>query len=141
MAKDNPKGAAVQYKVHLKPTEVGSLVIKRMERPHADKSVELRRYIELGYAAEQAGFILDGTILRHAGRVWDTQPNFSALEPSHTTPAVYESATPRTRAAALVKQSVSTGAVQADSSPERDKADNASIVAPSLRANLRGISG
>lgn len=75
MAKDNPQVVAAQYKVLLKPTDVGLLVMKRMERPHLDKSAELRRLIELGYAAEQAGFILDGTVLRHAGRAWDTQPD------------------------------------------------------------------
>jgi hypothetical protein len=77
MAKGNPNSATVQYKVHLKPTDIGLLVMKRMERPHLDKSAELRRLIELGYAAEQAGFILDGTVLRHGGRVWDVQPQLS----------------------------------------------------------------
>lgn len=77
MAKENPLGAAIPYKVLLKPTDVGLLVMKRMERPHLDKSAELRRLIELGYAAEQAGFILDGTVLRHGGRVWDVQPQLS----------------------------------------------------------------
>lgn len=78
MAKGDPKSATVQYKVHLKPTEIGRLVIERLARPHLDVSPELRRFIELGYACEQAGFILDGTILRHAGRAWDTQPDLSA---------------------------------------------------------------
>lgn len=73
MAKGSQNSAAVQYKVHLKPTEVGALVMKRLERPHLDKSAELRRLIELGFAAEQAGFILDGTVLRNGGRVWDVK--------------------------------------------------------------------
>jgi len=74
MAKDNPEGATVQYKVLIRPTDVGLLVMKPLQRPALDKSAELRRLIELGYAAEQAGFILDGTILRNGGRVWDVQP-------------------------------------------------------------------
>jgi hypothetical protein len=78
MAKGDPNSVTVQYKVHLKPTEIGRLVIQRLARPHLDVSPELRRFIELGYACEQAGFILDGTILRHAGRAWDTQPALTA---------------------------------------------------------------
>jgi len=74
MAKDNPEALTAQYKVLIRPTDVGLLVMKRLQRPALDKSAELRRLIELGYAAEQAGFILDGTILRNGGRVWDVQP-------------------------------------------------------------------
>lgn len=86
MAKDNSQGTGVQYKVLLKPTDVGLLVMRRMERPHLDKSAELRRLIELGYAAEQAGFILDGTVLRHGGRRWDVQPNLHE-DPAGQSPA------------------------------------------------------
>lgn len=74
MAKDNPEGATAQYKVFIRPTDVGLFVLQRLQRPALDKSAELRRLIELGYAAEQAGFILDGTILKNGGRVWDIQP-------------------------------------------------------------------
>jgi len=77
MAKGDPNSVTVQYKVHLKPTEIGRLVIERLQRPHMDVSPELRRFIELGYAAERAGFILDGTVLRHAGQAWDTQPDLT----------------------------------------------------------------
>jgi hypothetical protein len=74
MAKDNPGGMTAQYKVFIRPTDVGLLVMQRLQRPALDKSAELRRLIELGYAAEQAGFILDGTILKNGGRVWEIQP-------------------------------------------------------------------
>lgn len=73
MAKDNPEASTAQYKVLITPTDVGLLVLKRLQRPARDKSAELRRLIESGYAAEQAGFILDRTILRNGGRVWDVQ--------------------------------------------------------------------
>jgi len=145
MAKDNPKGTAVQFKVHLKPTEVGALVIKRMERPHADKSVELRRYIELGYAAEQAGFILDGTVLRHAGRVWDIQPIFNVKEASVSLPV--ENVLPATVLPSPADpESVnplpaSTGIDQRSSTKDREGKGENSIGPTSLKANLRGISG
>jgi hypothetical protein len=74
MAKDNPDGMTAQYKVFIRPTDVRLLVMQRLQRPALDKSAELRRLIELAYAAEQAGFILDGTILKNGGRVWDIQP-------------------------------------------------------------------
>jgi hypothetical protein len=45
-------------------------VFRSLQSTALDTSVELRRLIELSYAAEQAGFILDGTMLRNGGRVW-----------------------------------------------------------------------
>lgn len=139
MAKGNASGAAVQYKVHLKPTDVGVRVMKRMERPHLDKSAELRRFIELGYAAEQAGFILDGTVLRHAGRMWDAQPDFSSnasnsVVPVPTAsaprPADKESGDPTGTAAHATAASADTLAAEAPSAE-----------GSGLRANLRKLSG
>lgn len=95
MAKGNVSGAAVQFKVHLKPTDVGARVIERMGRPHLDKSAELRRLIELGFAAEQAGFILDGTELRNGGRVWLADPvsaGHSILQNIHPHPTQSQAA-------------------------------------------------
>lgn len=60
--------------------------MKRMDRPHLDKSTELRRCIELGYAAEQAGFIVDGMVLRRAGRIWESQPDFCVEAQSYASP-------------------------------------------------------
>lgn len=145
MAKGNPNGAAVQYKVHLKPTEIGTLVMKRMERPHLDKSAELRRFIELGYAAEQAGFILDGTVLRHAGRMWDTQPDLSSQGLNQTVPVADKPTTARTRSATDASTpeqgSPASGTDQVSSSPSEQNLDVDSKATPSLKANLRGISG
>lgn len=70
MAKDT-RSSSKQEKVTLRATPVGSRVMERLSLPNIDKSAELRRFIELGYACEQAGFILDGETLRHGGRVWD----------------------------------------------------------------------
>lgn len=74
MAKDNPEVATAQYKVLIRRTDVGLLVMKRLQRPPLDKSAERRGLMELAYAAEQAGFILDLTILKNGVQVWDVQP-------------------------------------------------------------------
>jgi hypothetical protein len=91
MAKSNVSGAAVQFKVHLKPTDVGARVIERMGRPHLDKSAELRRLIELGFAAEQAGFISMELCYGMAavfGRPILYQPQFELAEYSSSSYAV-----------------------------------------------------
>lgn len=141
MAKGNPNGAAVQYKVHLKPTEVGMLVMKRMERPHLDKSAELRRFIELGYAAEQAGFILDGTVLRHAGRTWDTQPDFAVL-PKQSDDRTTGEGQPRAqrRVGSPSKPTSDHGNV-VDAVSSDEGVEEVAVKTSSLRTNLRGISG
>lgn len=146
MAKGTPNSAAVQYKVHLKPTEIGTLVMKRLERPHLDKSAELRRFIELGYAVEQAGFILDGTVLRHAGRMWDTQPNIGDQAQAETgldgeKPAAKQQAAqaPRPPKPGVDAQSPAPGKV--DPAPPADTAKANSTPASSLRGKLRDLSG
>ena len=147
MAKGNPNSATVQYKVHLKPTEIGLLVMKRLERPHMDVSPELRRLIELGFAAEQAGFSLDGTVLRHAGRSWETQPDLGAVLPvgdglvqgaerspqTATTSRHTEAQQPSTSTASLAHP-------QADAASEPVK-DHGAPGKGSLKGKLRGLSG
>lgn len=151
MAKDNSQGAGVQYKVLLKPTDVGLLVMRRMERPHLDKSAELRRLIELGYAAEQAGFILDGTVLRHAGRVWDLQPDLErdrTMLTAQRVPAV-PSAAHATASPAHVDADGSSAIADRQPAPDsaavEPNADGVAQVQPaggvSLMTNLRGLSG
>lgn len=144
MAKGNSKSAAVQYKVHLKPTEIGTLVMKRMERQHLDKSAELRRFIELGYAAEQAGFILDGTVLRHAGRMWDTQPDINSKGLNQTVPVADKPTSERVRSttdASMPEQgSASVGTDHVSSALGEQNLNVDSQPASSLKANLRGIS-
>lgn len=143
MAKGDPKSVTVQYKVHLKPTEIGRLVIERLARPHVDVSPELRRFIELGYAAERAGFILDGTVLRHAGRAWDAQPDVSVhLEAE----AVSTGATPNGRLqSSPVRQSdVGSAGSDVDQAKPNSTSESSDVPATStssLRGNLRGLSG
>lgn len=144
MAKDNAQGVGVQYKVLLKPNEVGLLVMKRMERPHLDKSAELRRLVELGYAAEQAGFILDGTVLRHAGRAWETQPDFSTQAIPGLAPAL--PAAPKRVAGPYQADQKEQGDAAAptnnvDSRPDSVDADAPTVRGSPLRGNLRRLSG
>lgn len=146
MAKGDPNSVTVQYKVHLKPTEIGRLVIERLARPHVDVSPELRRFIELGYAAERAGFILDGTVLRHAGRMWDTQPNVADLAQDETGLAGEKPAArrqgpqaPRSPKPSVGSQSPVPG--EADPVPPAESTNANPSAAPSLRDKLRGLSG
>ena len=67
-------------KVTLRVTPVGARVIQRLELPNIDKSAELRRLVELGFAAELAGFTLDATVLRFGGRVWDMRTELGQVE-------------------------------------------------------------
>lgn len=144
MAKGNPNSAAVQFKVHLKPTEVGLHVMKRMERPHLDKSAELRRFIELGYAAEQAGFILDGSVLRHAGRIWDIQPDLSVQSKNQVPTACIEQTPPKGSGAPSAEPAPASPAGPAGPTDQKPAASQSQVSAPpssTLRSNLRGISG
>jgi hypothetical protein len=75
----------------MRETAVGVEVIERLERPGVDKSAEIRRLAELGYAAERAGFVLDGTELRHGDRAWPIQPKMAR----GTIAPPFASATPR----------------------------------------------
>jgi hypothetical protein len=146
MAKGNPNGAAVQYKVHLKPNDIGLLVMERLERPHSDKSVELRRLIELGYACDRAGFSLDGTVLRHAGRTWETQPNLSSQPQTeaYSTAAELPAAPQRSRAPRRPESEQEAGrpaAPQADPIAPAETMADAPAATPSLKNRLRGLSG
>lgn len=146
MAKGDPNSVTVQYKVHLKPTEIGRLVIERLARPHVDVSPELRRFIELGYAAERAGFILDGTVLRHAGRAWDTQPDVSvqaqaesnAIDPK---PAGRLQSSPTPRARKSDPGAAGRGSDIAEPDAPSESSDVATTGTTSLRDKLRGLSG
>lgn len=148
MAKENPQSSTMKYKVLLRPTAIGVLVMDRLQRPHLDMSAELRRLIELGYAAEQSGFILDGTVLRHAGRVWDTQPELcvdasasvSVSEPHKV--GLQKTAVAKDTEAAHSKTRVvgekSSPGVLASTQVDKDLPTE---VAPSLLTNLRSLSG
>lgn len=147
MAKGDPNSVTVQYKVHLKPTAIGRLVIERLERPHMDVSPELRRFIELGYAAERAGFILDGTVLRHAGQAWDAQPDLTAERSPHEAPQRSTGLQRRSGAKSRPSQEEQPAAPPSDGAeppplpvPPPHPLEDESQKKGSLREKLRGLS-
>lgn len=140
------KPKSVQEKVTIRPTPIGARVIQRLGIPHMDKSGELRRLLELGFAAELAGFSLDGSVLRHGGRVWDLrsdlEQNVAGEHRSMTTqPSPASSASeaadgatdPRSVPAAVEKQPTTLPEAQGAAEPAAHQESP-------LRANLRGLS-
>ena len=112
---------------------------------NADESAELHRLVELSYAAEQAGFILDGTILRNGGRIWDVQPVFAseggreqgnAAQPDAT-------ATPSSTSSISGADSAVEPPTEADASVDREATTRTEAkggAGTGLRANLRKLS-
>lgn len=143
MTKDTQARASRQEKVTLRATPVGARVIERLSLPNIDKSAELRRLIELGFACEQAGFILAGEVLRQAGRAWDVQPDFDST--TRTAPAASAGSN---SAPALVSEEATTQPVRASSSElmkdsdlAHDSKGEARTGESPLLANLRSLSG
>lgn len=60
--------AQYNFRLFLKPTAIGQAIIDRLSPEGADRQALARRWIELGYALEQAGFRLDGTTVFQGGR-------------------------------------------------------------------------
>ena len=147
MAKDTVQCEAIQFKVLIKPTEIGLLVLKRLQRPHIDRSAELRRFVELGYASEQAGFILDGTVLRHAGRIWDIQPGVAGQLPDSPcqplASQVQESPAqhPAQPAVPTAIGHDDNSSVSSDAEATCDTADDGTDTKSPLRSRLRNLSG
>lgn len=56
------------FRLFLRPTVIGGLIIERLTAPGVDRQAESRRWMELGFAAEQAGFRLDGAAICQADR-------------------------------------------------------------------------
>jgi len=56
------------FRLFLRPTAIGQILIDRLTSQGADRQADARRWIELGYMCEQAGFRLDGSTLFQAGR-------------------------------------------------------------------------
>lgn len=150
MVKDKQARASRQEKITLRATPVGSRVMERLLVPNIDKSAELRRLVELGFACEQAGFILDGEVLRHGGRAWDIRPDLAGSQRTEPaaglplmaggaeaattlSPAIAE-VTPMTPAPASVVDSGADGAEGGDQTGRE-------TTGSSLRDNLRGLSG
>jgi hypothetical protein len=123
-----------------------------------DKSAELRRLVELGMAAELAGFSLDGTVLRFGGRVWDMRSEgdqvgavslppvapagAAPLQGSTTTSAVAAPLAPAPEESDVGTQNLGVGAASAVLPMNDVAGSNAAKVEESpLLANLRGLAG
>ena len=103
-------------------------------------TAELRRLIELGYAAEQAGFILDGTILRYAGRAWDTQPDLRGEGNRSASPEKVEEtqpAQPQPGRAEREDTGVNTGRPSKQQGEAKTKGHESKSA---LQSNLRSLS-
>jgi hypothetical protein len=136
-------------KVTLRATPAGARVIQRLELPNIDKSAELRRLIELGFAAELAGFTLDGTVLRFGGRVWDMRNEVGQVVAGSPEPvAPVEPTATGSRAS----QDATAGAVSQTGEPAHESNTlTASVGSGSLASeaqgrselltNLRGLAG
>lgn len=142
------KPKSVQEKVTIRPTPIGARVIQRLGIPHMDKSGELRRLLELGFAAELAGFSLDGSVLRHGGRVWDLRSELEqSIAREHvSTTAPQATASPASEAASASTDSNAAPTVAVDQQPSAlpDALSAVKLEAyqeSPLRANLRGLAG
>lgn len=62
------------FRLFLRPTAVGKIIIDRLTSEGVDRQADARRWIELGYMCEQAGFRVDGSTLFQAGRPAAEQP-------------------------------------------------------------------
>ena len=78
--------AHFNFRLFLRPTLVGKIIIDRLTAEGADRQAEARRWIELGYMCEQAGFRLDGNTLFQAGRPAATEASATAQLAVHSMP-------------------------------------------------------
>lgn len=78
--------AHFNFRLFLRPTLVGKIIIDRLTAEGADRQAEARRWIELGYMCEQAGFRLDGNTLFQAGRPAAAEASLTAQLPVHSMP-------------------------------------------------------
>lgn len=134
-------------KVTLRATPVGARVIQRLELPNIDKSAELRRLVELGFAAELAGFTLDGTVLRFGGRVWDMRTELCQVDvgsPEAVAPVQPGGAVSRASPVAAAGTVVQTS--EPVPNPSSASGDSRSVASEAQRqsellTNLRGLAG
>lgn len=69
--------AYFHFRLFLRPTVIGKAIIDRLSLEGADRQADARRWLELGYAAELAGFRLDGTTISQVANAL-TADNISA---------------------------------------------------------------
>jgi hypothetical protein len=78
--------AHFNFRLFLRPTLVGKIIIDRLTAEGADRQAEARRWIELGYMCEQAGFRLEGNTLFQAGRPATAEASLTTQLPVHSMP-------------------------------------------------------
>lgn len=147
-----------QVKVTVLGSEIGLLIQRRLARDGIDKSAELRRLAELGYACERAGFILDGTVLRHGGRAWHDQPDLVPTTQDSPPVSSVRTYSGKRSASQVVDGNDSLApayagpvpvaseplpVVTVSSDPSKAGRDNpnATVASSSLASRLRGLSG
>lgn len=101
--------AHFNFRLFLRPTLVGKIIIDRLTAEGADRQAEARRWIELGYMCEQAGFRLDGNTLFQAGRPAATSPTAQLPVPSTPVAAVVSPEVTHPTAQRLTQQPGSLG--------------------------------
>lgn len=75
--------AQYNFRLFLKPTVIGQAIIDRLSPEGADRQALARRWIELGYALEQAGFRLDGSTVFQGARPLSLEAPVAVSVPSH----------------------------------------------------------
>lgn len=87
--------AQYNFRLFLKPTAIGQAIIDRLSPEGADRQALARRWIELGYALEQAGFRLDGTTVFQGARPLSLEAPVAVPVPAQWLQAPVVEATPR----------------------------------------------
>jgi hypothetical protein len=79
--------ANFHFRLFVRPTLIGKAIIAKLTAEGTDRQADARRWLELGYAVEQAGFRLDGTtVYQGARQLAAEQPVVMSL-PVPTVPA------------------------------------------------------
>lgn len=74
--------AQFNFRLFLRPTAIGKVIIERLSADGAERQANSRRWIELGYTLEQAGFRLDGTTLYLGGRPFAAEQMLTVQVPA-----------------------------------------------------------
>lgn len=75
--------AQYNFRLFIKPTVIGQAIIDRLSPEGADRQALARRWLELGFALEQAGFRLDGATVYQGGRQVSFDTPMAVPMPGH----------------------------------------------------------
>ena len=119
------------FRLYMKPSALGPEIVARLTAPSANQQADARRWLELGFAAEQAGMRLDGKELRFPSIGQPAQPVAVVASPAAPSPA--------SSAAADSTQEQATLRTPSQVEQESPPAVPAFSTSP-LARNLRGLS-